>query len=186
MRYDLVAGSAALLFAAGVRAQAAPQHAQGGPDALYVRDGALIVKAPAADLAVARRYPAFADKGEIRHGQRLTIMSAKTSYRTGEAIRVIHVLEAPKAGKELYVMGPKPVEEEYVDDQLASPPRTLTSYDGRVLRSPGADFNYEITVYRFDEPGEHAIQWKGGGASVQGDLGLVSNVLRVTVTRADE
>jgi hypothetical protein len=50
-----------------------------------------------------------------------------------------------------------------------------------VEKRPIADFNYEITTYSFSEPGEHTIQWKGGGASVQGDLGLESNVIKVNV-----
>lgn len=48
------------------------------------------------------------------------------------------------------------------------------------MKSPWADYNYDITSYRFNKPGKHTIQWKGGdpgGAS----LGIPSNVLTVVV-----
>ena len=72
---------------------------------------------------------------------------------------------------------------EFVDGKLASPARTgLAVYNGRVMKSPGVDFNYEISSYTFDKPGEHTIEWKGGGHPIQADLKLESNVLRITVT----
>ena len=38
----------------------------------------------------------------------------------------------------------------------------VATYDGVVLPSPAIDYNYEVTSYRFDEPGTHAIQWRSG------------------------
>ncbi len=150
---------------------------------LLARDGHDIVNAPAEDSAVAQQYPDFKDKGPVHKGQRITIMTAKTLYKVGEEVRVIHVLEAPGAGHKLYVMGPKPIENEFVDGKLASPERTgLAAYNGRVDDSPGVDFNYEVSTYTFDKPGVHTIQWRGGGHPIQGDLELESNVLRITVT----
>lgn len=162
-----------------------PKHLLNKPSVLYIRDGKQIVNAPPEDLAVARRYPAFQDKGKLQNGQRITIMTAKMVYGVGEEVRVIHVLEAPEAGHELYVMGPKPIQEEHLDGQLASPARAGDAYDGMVTKSPGVDFNYEISTYRFDKPGVHTIQWKGGGHPIQADLKLESNVLRITVTKQD-
>lgn len=160
-----------------------PKYLLARPSELYVRDGDKIVNAPAEDISVARRYPEFQDKGELRKGQRITIMTAKTTYRLEEEVRVIHVLESPEAGHELHVMGPKQIQNEFVDGKLASPARTgLAVYNGRVMKSHGVDFNYEISSYTFDKPGEHTIEWKGGGHPIQADLKLESNVLRITVT----
>jgi len=165
-----------------------PKYLQDKPSELYVRQGNAIVNAPPGDLAVARDY-ANADskhKGKIHHGQRITIMTARTEYLVGEEVRVIHVLEAPEAGHKLWVMGPKRIQEEYVDGKLASPPRSPNYvYDGVVLDSPGADFNYEITVYKFTKPGVHTILWKGGEYHTLDDPGLTSNVLHIGVKEAN-
>ena len=68
-------------------------------------------------------------------------------------------------------MGPKQIQNEFVDGKLASPARTgLAVYNGRVMRGPGVDFNYEISSYTFDKPSKHTIQWKGGGHPIQADL----------------
>jgi hypothetical protein len=159
-----------------------PKYLQDKPSELYVRDGDKLVKAPQEDVVVARAYSEFSDKGEIHDGQRITIMTARTQYRIGEEIRVIHVLEAPVAGHKIYVMGPKMIQEEYVDGQLASAPSSgFYSYDGLVIDSPGVDFNYEISIYKFTKPGTHLIQWKGGGHPIQGNLDLTSNVLHIDV-----
>ncbi len=160
-----------------------PKYLDDKPSELYIRQEDKIVKAPQEDLAVARAY-AYTDskhKGKIHDGQRISIMTARTEYRIGEEIRVIHVFEAPEAGHELWVMGPKRIQEEYVDGKLASPPRSSnSSYDGMVLDSPGVDFNYEITVYKFTKPGAHTILWKGGEYYTR-DPGLTSNVLHIEV-----
>ena len=151
---------------------------------LFARDGDEIVFAPAEDSAVAQQYPQFEDKGPVHNGQRITIMTAKSTYRVGEEVRIIHVLEAPEPGYRLYVMGPKTIVNEFVDGKLASPESSgWFCYDGRVINSPGIDFNYEVSTYTFDTPGEHTIQWKGGCDQNQGDLKLESNVLRIMVTR---
>ena len=161
-----------------------PEYLVDRPRVLYVRDEDTIVNAPAADLSVARRYPEFQDKGKLHKGQRITIMTAKMKYQVGEEVRVIHVLEAPKPELELYVMGPKQIHDEFVDGEPASPARTgLAVYSGRVTKSPDVDFNYEISSYTFDKPGQYTIQWKGAGHPIQGNLDLESNLLRITVTK---
>ncbi len=159
-----------------------PKYLIDRPSELYARDGDKIVNAPAEDLAVARRYAEFPEKGKLSNGQRITIMTAKSTYRVGEEIRGIHILEAPEPGHEIHVMGPKPIENEFVDGKLASPERTgLAGYDGRVSKSPGVDFNYEVSTYVFNTSGEHTIQWKGGGHPIEGDLKLESNILRIMI-----
>ena len=147
---------------------------------LYARKDGHIVDAPAADIAVLRGYPTWAAKGPLQpDGQRLTILTAKSTYAVGEEIRIVHVHEATRAGVELFVMGPKAIYGEYVDDVLvgqASEP--ATSYDGAVTASPGADHNYEVSVHRLPA-GRHALQWRF--VTLSGPTLLQSNVLTVVV-----
>ncbi|CAG0933353.1 hypothetical protein TFLX_03019 [Thermoflexales bacterium] len=145
-----------------------PEYLQRWPG-LYMREGDRIVEALPADVAVAQVYPTWKDKGIVVDGRRLTIMTAKTTYHVNEEIRVIHVLDAPESGLEVYVMGPKMVYGEYVDDKLATKPVPMgenpfipATYNGRVLSSPVVDYNYEITTYTFSEPGTHQIYWQLG------------------------
>jgi hypothetical protein len=148
---------------------------------LYARKGDAIVNAPAADVAVLRRYPAFKDKGPLsRAGERLTILCPKTEYARDEEIRVVHVHEATRPGVELYVMGPKAIYGEYVDGRLASPAAAAPDnvYDGAVLESPGEDHNYEVSVHRL-APGIHTIQWRF--ATLSGPTVLSSNVITLRV-----
>jgi len=147
---------------------------------LFVREGDRIVPAPEEDERLARTYPDWPDKGPVYGGRRITVMAKKDAYSVGEEVRVIHVFEAIEPGHRVYVMGPKPVQGEYVDEKLATgPPPTggdplvPLNYNGRVLPSPAVDYNYEITSYKFSEPGTHRILWKIGP--------LRSNVLKVTV-----
>jgi hypothetical protein len=109
-------------------------------------------------------------------------MTKRSRYLVGEPIRVLHVLEAVTPGLKVYVMGPKEIFDEYVDGKLVSPKLDRPGvYDGAVMKGPWVDFHYAISTYTFEEPGEHTIQWKGGGHPIQGDLGLTSNVIRLTV-----
>jgi hypothetical protein len=155
---------------------------------VFIRQGDRIVDAPESDQKVAGAYTDYKDKGEVNNGKRITILTAKTEYEVGEEIRVIHVLEIINAGAILHIMGPKTVDEEYVDGTLADPKGPdENGYDGRVMKSPGVDCNYEVTTYRFTEPGTHTIQWRGGGELVShrygrnGSLGLKSNTLTIRV-----
>jgi hypothetical protein len=160
-----------------------PDHLRDRPSDLYVRVNDKIVKAPPELLKLARTYPSFAGKGEVRHGRRITIIAEKSHCKVGEPVRVIHVLEADGKGVEVHVMGPKPVYDEYVDGENACPrPRDAVDvYCGRVLPSPAVDFHYDVTAYTFTKPGRHTIQWKGGGDPIEGDLGIQSNVLTINV-----
>jgi hypothetical protein len=130
---------------------------------LSVREGNEIVEALPEDVAVAKSYPTTNEKGEIAGGIRLTILTKKKHYQVGEEARVIHVMEAVEPGHELFIMGPKPVYGEYVDDRLVTPERPPEQdYAGRVLESPNVDYNYDITSYKFFEPGRHRIHWQMG------------------------
>lgn len=140
-----------------------PEHLRHWPGLFEWRDGR-IADAPEEDVAVAKRYPDYPDKGPVIEGVRLTIMSGRSAYRSGDAVRVIHVVEMPEAGQQLAVAGPKPVYGEYVDGRLATPPPAYPGlvpplYNGEMLASPAVDYNYEITSYRL-EPGDHEIQWR--------------------------
>jgi hypothetical protein len=134
---------------------------------LYVRQDNRIVDAPAEDVAVARSYPDWSDKGQIINGKRITIMTNKLIYQENEEIRIIHVVEVVEPGHELFIMGPKQVYGEYIDEQLVSAPPLPNAdplrpllYDGETVKSPGVDYNYDITAYRLSEPGKHQIIWK--------------------------
>lgn len=142
---------------------------------LSMRKGDAIVEALPEDVQVAKSYPAFPNKGRVVGGRRITIMCRKATYLIGEAVRVIHVLEAPEPGHSIFVMGPKTVFGEYVDGRLATEesPEAEPLYDGRVLPSPGVDYNYDITTYSFEEPGRHTICWQMGE--------LCSNTLELEV-----
>jgi hypothetical protein len=153
-----------------------PDYLQKTTAEVYVRSGTQIVKAPAEDQTVAASFAASPNKGPLKNGQRITILTAKTKYTLGEEVRVIHVLDAPEPGHPLYVMGPKPISGELVDGTERTPPAAATgAYDGRVVQSPAVDYNYEVTTYKFDSPGIHLIQWKTGG--------MESNVIAVEVTK---
>jgi hypothetical protein len=160
-----------------------PAHLRGRPSRLYERVKDKIVEAPPELLKLAQSYPSFGDKGKALKGRRITILADKGHCKVSERVRIVHVLEAVDKGLEVYVMGPKPVYDEYVDGKNMCPkPRSAASvYDGLVLPSPAADFHYDITTYTFAKPGKHTIQWKGGGDVVEGDLNLRSNVLTINV-----
>jgi hypothetical protein len=130
---------------------------------LWTRKGNEIVEALPEDIAVAKSYPTTHEKSEVVGGTRLTILTKKKQYQIGEEVRVIHVLEVVEPGHEVFIMGPKPVYGEYVDDRpvtLELP--SLADYDGVVLESPNVDYNYNITSYSFFEPGRHRIHWQMG------------------------
>ena len=162
--------------------QEIPEHLKRWPG-LYLREGERVVEAPAEDIAVARAYPQWPDKGEIVDGARITIMTRSNTYHVGEEIRVIHVAEVIEPGREVYVMGPKLIYGEYVDGQLVTePPPAGTDplvpliYDGPTLASPAIDYNYDIKTYTYQLPGSHAIYWQLGS--------LRSNVLQIQIVES--
>jgi hypothetical protein len=140
-----------------------PSHLERWPG-LYMRQGDTIVEALPEDIDVAKRYPTATNKGAVVGGRRITIMCAKSSYHIGEEIRVIHVLEVIEPGQEIFIMGPKSVSGEYVDGRAmtADISSEEQGYDGRVIASPGVDYNYDITTYTFNTPGRHEIYWQMG------------------------
>jgi hypothetical protein len=165
-----------------VRQDGVPEHLRGRPFDLNMRRGDRIVRAPEELLRLAREYPALAAKGPIVNGRRITLMTERDHYEIGEEVRVIHVLEALGPETSVYAMGPKPVCDEYVDGVRRTPPAPDGgSYDGVVLGSPAVDFNYDITSYVFHSRGVHTIEWRGGGASIEGLRGLHSNVVTISV-----
>src|SRR5262249_43971758 len=138
--------------------------------------------APIELLQLARTYPQFPNKGTIIEGRRITVMTEREEYKIDEVVRVIHVLEAIDGARSVYVMGPKPISDEYVDGTRATPPSShRASYDGVVIPGPAVDFNYDITQYTFHRAGRHTIEWRGGGADIEGLSGLRSNVIRLSI-----
>ena len=160
------------------RAYMLPEYLRHWPG-LYVREGDKILEAPPEDIAVAKTYPTVKDKGKIVGGKRLTILTKKNRYQINEEVRVIHVMEVLEPGHEMFVMGPKPICGEYVDGHLMtleSAPEEI--YDGLVLESPNVDYNYDITSYKFSQPGAHRIYWQIGE--------LRSNTLNLEVVLGDQ
>jgi hypothetical protein len=155
-----------------------PEHLQRWPG-LWVREGDRIADAPARDAAVARSYPRYRDKGPVAGGKRITILTEDETHLVGDEVRVVHVVEFVEPGHQAYVMGPKPVFGEFIDDELvtepvpAGDPLVPAEYNGVTLPSPAVDYNFEITTYTFHEPGIYWIQWRLGQ--------LVSNTLEVIV-----
>jgi hypothetical protein len=160
---------------------ALPEHVKRWPG-LYVREGDRIVDAPERDQALAKTYPHFRDKGPILNGRRISILTEKTVHRVGGEVRIIHVVEFTAPGSQAYIMGPKPVFGEFINEKLVTEPAPSgdplvpLEYDGVTLPSPAVDYNFEITSYRFSAPGAYRIQWRLGA--------LVSNLLVVTVELA--
>ena len=145
---------------------------------LYMRQGDQIVQALAEDIETAKSYPGATNKGAVVNGRRITILCRKDTYQVGEEVRVIHVLEVLAPGQEIFIMGPKAVVGEIVDGHPQTPKIAddLGSYDGRVLASPGVDYNYDITTYSFDRSGLHTITWRLGE--------LLSNTLELKVVNS--
>jgi hypothetical protein len=148
---------------------------------LFAREDGRIVRAPPADVRVAKAYPAFGDKGPLTStGERLTIMTAKSTYAVGEPIRVVHVYEASRPGVTVYVMGPKAIFGETINGEPVTPPEfEMTIYDGLVLDSPALDYNYEVTEYRLPR-GTHEIRWSQV-TMAENSPRMTSNTLTVRV-----
>lgn len=130
---------------------------------------------------VVSEYELFDDKGPVFGGYRLTILADRLACRVGEVIEIAHVCESLTPAGRLFVMGPKPVVGEYVDDRLVTEPApeghgalSPAFYDGRVVVGTGIDANYELTSHSFDAAGPHTIQWRLGP--------YVSNTLRIDVS----
>ena len=140
------------------------------PKAKYYRKSDLLAEGWEMDSPLVRSYANWPDKGKVIDGRRITIMTENLSYQQNEEVRILHVLEATDPGYEVYVMGPKRVFNEYVNDKLQgdessndqTDPFAPEEYDGRVLDSPATDFNYDATVYSFTEPGVYEICWQPG------------------------
>jgi hypothetical protein len=139
------------------------------------------VDAPEQDQKIIRDYPFWIDKGPLLDSTRVTLTTARLRYQVGEPVRVAHIVEETETGRTLYIMGPKEIRDEFVNDVLKTAatqdpgdyPWLPMSYDGAVLPSPGVDYNFGITEYRFDQPGVYRIQWRPGRYR--------SNVLSITV-----
>jgi len=151
-----------------------PDYLAKAPE-LWMRAGTDIVRAPAADNALAATYArSLLRVRPLVDGRRIAILTASTRVRVGEPVRVIHVLDAADPGLDVYVMGPKAITDERIDGGAGSADTIIPlEYDGAVVKSPHADWNYDITTYTFATPGRHTIVWHLGT--------LGSNVLEIDV-----
>jgi hypothetical protein len=162
----------------GWRKPSPPHHAWW--PGLSVRDGDKLLDAPEADVALARAYPRWLDKGAVTDEMRVSISTARTVVHVGESVRVVHVAEVLRQEEgSVYVMGPKPAFQEYVDGTLRTALPVVPEYpwlgiyDGRVLDGPNLDYNWDVTEYRFDTPGVHKIQWRPRGHHASNTLTIV-------------
>lgn len=160
-----------------------PAHLAHLPGILYMRSGTGFVPAPQELVQLAQSYPAFPNKGPLRGGVRLTILADKTNVGVGETVRVIHCHEVLTPGKFLYVMGPKPVFDEFVNgrNMCPSPPPRLQAYNGMVVPTPDIDFNYDPTNYTFQTPGVYRIWWGCVPDSLGNSSEPCSNVVIIRV-----
>ena len=78
------------------------------------------------------------------------------------------------------LMGPEPICSEYVDGKLVDNKYCdgSRSVTGSIITHPVTNFNFDITTYRFNEPGEHTIRWK---FRMHGDTGLQSNLIDIHI-----
>ena len=155
--------------------QAHPQ-----PTELFERSGDKIIAASAAVLALARTYREFKYKGEVVNGVRKTIMTRKRSYKIGEPVRVIHVFESVQYGPAMSTMGPEPICSEFVDGRHVEYKSCSgsRSIGWGYTRNPTVNFNFDISTFRFDEPGIHTIRWKSHGFE---DARAESNLIKIYV-----
>ncbi|CAN5791210.1 hypothetical protein BH11BAC3_BH11BAC3_18200 [soil metagenome] len=134
---------------------------------LFVREGNEIREASEEDIKTAKKYYSFKEKGIVVDQKRITILTKKLIYLPGENIRIIHVLELLTSGDFIYAAGPKPVYMETVngiynnlDNNYSElDPFRPQTYNGKILKSPGIDFNFEILEYKFYNKGTYSIQW---------------------------
>lgn len=133
------------------------------------------------DMIAAKEYTEWSEKGLVKDGRRVTIISKKKNYEINELVNIQHFLEATIPGYKMYIMGPKAIFDEYINGRLQGKtlkaknqdPFIPTSYDGRVKESPAIDGNYQITSYIFSEPGVYEICWQPGKWK--------SNILKIEV-----
>ena len=128
----------------------------------------------AAWAAVKSAYRIAGLKGTEQNGYRYGILTVKKVFQVDEPIHVFHIAEAMNDKVVLLLAGPLPVDD-ILDGQPAGKPSQLRSYDGPSMQGPGVAANYEVTSYKFSEPGRHMIQWrveKGG-----------SNILEIEVVK---
>ncbi len=140
------------------------------------------VDASDADQLLLKNYPTAVAKGAWRDGTRLTLLTAKTTYTINEPVRIAHVIEETTIGRQLYIMGPKKITDEYMQEELKTPeglnpegayPWLPLVYSGKTLAAPNVDYNFEITEYRFEKKGVYTIQWRPGKYQ--------SNTLTITI-----
>jgi hypothetical protein len=121
------------------------------------------------DQKLLQKYPYWIEKGNWFDDRRLTLMVSKTNFLCNESIRVFHVFEDVKVGREIFTTGPKKIRGEYINDHLVSAPFIASQdpwavdvIDGETPHAPDVDYNFEITTYRFSKSGIYRIQWKLG------------------------
>lgn len=143
------------------------------------RVGNQIHEAGLNDIQTLMSYSKDSPKGMFLNGRCIAILSEKTTYTVDEEVRIIHVFETINKEEELLINGPKQVYGEFVNEKLSTKLSSvddypwLPFYDGKAIKGPGIDYNFEITKYQFKKLGTYNILWKVGN--------LESNAISITV-----
>jgi hypothetical protein len=93
------------------------------------------------------------------------------------------ILVADQYSTWLLELGPEPARASADNGGNNSTSSDSAKHPSKSVEQRNVNEKNEITTYTFTEPGLHTIQWKGGGASVQGSLGLESNIIKLEVVK---
>jgi hypothetical protein len=150
-----------------------------GCDYRVYRNGAW-ARVSAADEHLMQSYPYWKNKGAWFDGIRCTILTRATQVHVNDTLHVIHMMEDTLRGRAVFIMGPKEIFGEVINDSLVSlpvpagkTPWAANILDGETPPAPYVDYNFAITEYHFSKPGVYNIRWKMGNYS--------SNVLVIHV-----
>ena len=108
------------------------------------------------------------EKPGERHAM-IQVLGCEQIPGSNESVFIIQIANAKKLSFDILTG------DLYVNDSAKHPSK---SFEQRNVNEKN-----EITTYTFTEPGVHTIQWKGGGASAQGSLGLESNIIKLEVVK---
>jgi hypothetical protein len=125
----------------------------------------------------------------LADGRREELPPARTDYafEIKESLQPLddgeYVLVADQYSIWLLELGPEPARASGGKGDNNSTSSDSAKHPPTSVEQRNVNEKNEITTYTFTEPGVHTIQWKGGGASAQGSLGLESNIIKLEVVK---